>query len=464
MIKTLYLRVVLTFSAVVIVSVLLAFPISMFLYTDRITTGVETGLLKVGKQLVKLVNEFQPKDLEAFLEGSIALNDGYALKLFDSNGNPTAIGMQNDMFMQVQPEEVNKVLQGQIYKKLNSDYGKFQDPEKVKIGIPLAVQGKQYALFIAPKFSEEARRQIRTAMTIVLLIVLIIGSLLILIASRYIVSPIKKLTLATNRLARGNFNVHVKVKSKDEIGLLADGFNHMAGELKQLEQMRQDFVSNVSHEIQSPLTSIRGFSKVLRQSDIEAEDRLRYLEFIELESERLSRLSENLLKLASLESEHHPFKPTTFDLDEQLRRVVVAYEPQWSAKQIELDLDLPKVKITADADQLSQVWINLLGNAIKFTPPGGAIRIGLEPLTDRVRVQVHDSGIGILPEDRERIYERFYKADASRHREIGGSGLGLAIVRKIVELHQGTIEVRSEIDRGTVFTITLPILTHSSKE
>ncbi|NEW08683.1 HAMP domain-containing protein [Paenibacillus sp. SYP-B3998] len=465
MIKTLYLRVVLTFSAVVVISILLSFLIAMLLYTNRISTEVLDNLLKVGKQLVTMSNDYQPLEIKSFLEASTKLNDGYSLILFDSSGDNVAFSIQSkNESLNIKAEEVEQVLQGQIYKSMYLNYGYFGEPTRLVVGVPLSVKDKQYALFVMPKFTEESRKQSRTLIITVLLIVLIIGSVLILIASRYIVSPIKKLTLATNRLARGNFNVKVTVKRKDEIGLLAEGFNHMAGELKQLEQMRQDFVSNVSHEIQSPLTSIRGFSKALKQPDLKDEDRLRYLEIIERESERLSRLSENLLKLASLESEHHPFKPTTFDLDEQLRRVAVSYEPQWSAKQLDMDMDLPRVKITADADQLSQVWMNLLGNAIKFTPAEGNIRIQIIPLTDRVRVRIQDSGIGILPEDQERIYERFYKADASRHRESSGSGLGLAIVRKIIELHQGTMDVQSEIDRGTTFTITLPILIHPTKK
>ncbi|WP_430106742.1 sensor histidine kinase [Paenibacillus validus] len=198
----------------------------------------------------------------------------------------------------------------------------------------------------------------------------------------------------------------------------------MAEELKQLEQMRRDFVSNVSHEIQSPLTSISGFSKLIRDPGMPANERNQYLDIIETESLRLSRLSENLLKLASLESEHHPFHPVTFDLDEQLRRVVVALEPQWSAKELELELELPRVKITGDPDQLNQVWINLFGNAVKFTPREGRVSIRLEALTDRVKVVIADTGIGIKEEDLEPIFTRFYKADRARQRELGGSGLG----------------------------------------
>jgi len=464
MIKTLYLRVVLTFSAVVVISVCLAFPIAMFLYTDDISTEVEQVLTKIGNQIVSMSKEFDPEDLEGFLEGTTELNESYALTLFDSNKTPHAFGMPDNNFMKLKSEEIDEVLQGQTYKKLHLQFGKFQDPAKVNIGLPLTVDGKPYALFISPKITDKSKAQIRTGVAFVLLIVLIIGSLLILIASRYIVSPIKKLTVATNRLARGNFNVNLKVNQQDEIGLLTESFIHMAGELKQLEQMRQDFVSNVSHEIQSPLTSIRGFSKALRKQDLPEADRQRYLEIIERESERLSRLSENLLKLASLDTEHHPFTPMTYDLDEQLRRVVVFYEPQWSEKQLELDLDLPRVKIVADVDQLNQVWINLLGNAIKFTPAHGKISVRLEPRTDHIRVLVQDTGIGIRKEDQERIFERFYKADASRQRDIGGNGLGLSIARKIIEMHQGFIEVQSKPGEGTLFTVVLPVMTRRQKQ
>ncbi|MEK3915708.1 HAMP domain-containing sensor histidine kinase [Paenibacillus sp. FSL H7-0331] len=464
MIKTLYLRVVLTFSAVVVVSVFLTFHIVMLLYTNRITTEVQASLLKVGYQLVEMSNEYQPIKLETLLEGSTQFNDSYSLFLFDDSGYQASFGVEkNNDRIELDQQRVTSVLHGNIYKieTKNFIYADFKESTNLMIGIPLAVNGKQYALFVTPKVSEVARKQTRNTIITALLIVLLIGSLLILVASRYIVSPIKKLTLATNRLARGNFNVNVNIKRSDEIGLLAEGFNHMAGELKQLEQMRQDFVSNVSHEIQSPLTSIRGFSKALRQSALQEDERHRYLEIIERESEHLSRLSENLLKLASLESEHHPFHPTTYDLDEQLRRVVVFFEPQWSEKELGLDLNLPRVKISADADQLNQVWTNLIGNAIKFTPHQGTIQIKLAAKTDRVVISIQDSGIGIKKEEQERIFERFYKTDHARQRGSGGSGLGLAIVRKIIERHHGSISVASEPGEGTLFTVILPIFTYS---
>ncbi|MGO4276303.1 HAMP domain-containing protein, partial [Paenibacillus sp. TAF58] len=192
--------------------------------------------------LVTLSEDIQPKNLDSFVAGSNRLNDNYTLTLFYENGEPaTAISLDKKGNPRIEPSEVAYVLHGSIYKSL--DYKMPKDPfNQIKVGLPLHVDGKTYALFIHPNFSEVARRQVQTAVITVLLIVLIVGSLLILIASRYLVNPLKKLTLATERLARGNFNVHVSVKQKDELGQLAQSFNHMAGELKQLEQMRQDFV------------------------------------------------------------------------------------------------------------------------------------------------------------------------------------------------------------------------------
>ncbi|KRF03889.1 hypothetical protein ASG89_03805 [Paenibacillus sp. Soil766] len=463
MIKSLYLRVVVTFLAIVVASVLIAFPLAMYFFTNMISTQFQSEMLAVGRQIVTLSNEVQPKNLHSFIAGSNRLNESYLFTLFESNGETIkGIPVDSKGKPRIQPTEVADVLKGHVYKSLDLGVplrGFFSGISSIKVGVPLTVGNQNYALFIHTNITEDASRQIRTLITFVLAIVLIVGSMLILIASRYLVNPLKKLTLATEKLARGNFNVNVNVNNKDELGKLAESFNHMAGELKQLEQMRQDFVSNVSHEIQSPLTSIRGFSKALRESEIAEQDRIKYLEIIERESERLSRLSENLLKLASLESEHHPFHPTIYDLDEQLRRIVVFYEPQWSMKELDMDLALPRVKIFADSDQLSQVWMNVIGNAIKFTSTGGHIYIKLVPLRDRVQIWIQDNGIGIPLDEQGRIFDRFYKVDQARQRD-SGSGLGLAIVRKIIDMHDGTIEVQSEVGKGTLFLIVLPT-THS---
>ena len=264
---------------------------------------------------------------------------------------------------------------------------------------------------------------------------------------------------ALERIARGDFSVRLSEEFTDNpmVSKLSDSVNKMAFELHQWESMRQEFVSNVSHEIQSPLTSIRGFAQALENDQLTPEERHHYLAIIEDESMRLSRVTEDLLKLASLESEQLQLEPKCYRLDQQIKSLILVSEPQWRDKSINMDLALAEVEITADEDLLSQVWINLIHNAIKFTPQAGSVKVSLSTRGDQVEVRISDTGIGISEEDRERIFERFYKADKSRTRASGGSGLGLSIVQKIIDLHKGTIAVESELDKGTTFTVRLPM-------
>jgi signal transduction histidine kinase len=259
-------------------------------------------------------------------------------------------------------------------------------------------------------------------------------------------------------IARGNFSVRLDVQLKNgrRFSELSRKINYMAAGLSQLEEMRQEFISNVSHEIQSPLTSIRGFVQALRSDSLGAEEREHYLNIIETESNRLSSLSDNLLKLASLEARNMKFDSQPYRLDKQLRNLILASEPQWMEKQIDMQIFLDDIIITADEDLLSQVWINLIHNSIKFTPLGGKIRLDLHQSGSEIQFKISDSGIGIAAEDQKHIFERFYKADRSRERSQGGSGLGLSICQKIIAMHNGSINVQSNLGEGAIFTVSLP--------
>lgn len=267
---------------------------------------------------------------------------------------------------------------------------------------------------------------------------------------------------ALDRIATGDFQVRIPTQEDAQwygdshFREFAQRVNRMAEELDSTERMRQEFVSNVSHEIQSPLTSIRGFAELLKREDLSSADRAHYLTVIEAESGRLSRLSDNLMRLTLLDTEHTPYYPAPFRLDKQLEQVLLSLEPQWSAKQIEPEADLPQTLLYADAQLLGQVWINLLQNAIKFTPEGGRVSVRLMRSEGEAVCTISDSGIGISEEALPHIFERFYKVDKSRDRSLGGNGLGLALVRKIVELHGGSIVVKSSPGQGSAFTVSLP--------
>lgn len=265
----------------------------------------------------------------------------------------------------------------------------------------------------------------------------------------------QELSDALSRISRGDFRVNVKA-NRGPMGQLVEGINDMVVNLKAMEDMRQEFISNVSHEIQSPLTSISGFARAMIYEELSREDQLQYLEIIDAESTRLSTLSGDLLRLASLDSDHHPFHLEAYRLDKQLQLQILAFEPQWLKKELEVNVNLAQLTIKADKNLLSQVWVNLISNAIKFTPKGGTISVSLEQQEDHAVVCITDTGCGISKDDQTHIFERFFKADKSRSRIVEGSGLGLSIVHKIIEMHQGNIDICSKLNEGTAFTVTLP--------
>jgi two-component system, OmpR family, phosphate regulon sensor histidine kinase PhoR len=277
-------------------------------------------------------------------------------------------------------------------------------------------------------------------------------------------TQLKSILEAINRISRGDFDVFVSSEhERDPYKEVAESINKMAKELGSMERLRQDFISNVSHEIHSPLTSISGYASLLKNEGISREQIAHYAMIIEAESKRLSKLSDNLLQLSVLEEGIVPLEIKPFRLDKQLESILLMLEPQWAGKNISLDVSLPAVTAFGNEDLLSQVWINLLHNAIKFTPHDGTILVELTSNHDNVLLRIADSGIGIPPEDQIHIFERFYKVDKSRDRSLGGNGLGLSLVKKIAELHKGQVHVESEVGKGSVFTVTLPIEKESGK-
>jgi signal transduction histidine kinase len=453
MIKSLYVRVVITFIAAVILSLILAFFLATLLYKNQLDTLTEKQLITSGKQIIQSYQNSPTKDLEGFIQG-IDLLLSFKVQIYNNKGDPVLTQNSTSQKLIINNEQIQYVLGGGVYR------GKLQAPQKRDysqlIGLPFQVNDAPHALFISPDITD-ITREFGQFLKTVLIIVLVIGSLFLAIAARYLVKPLHLLTDATRRMAKGDFSIHVQSKRKDEIGILTASINDMAKELGMLDQMRQDFVANVSHEIQSPLTSISGFSKALRSKTLDEAKRIHYLTIIEEESNRLSRLSENLLNLSSLQYEHHPFHPQIFSLDEQLRGVVITSEPLWALKKQVIDLQLEEVIVQADVDQLNQVWLNLIHNSIKFTPEHREIRIELKAKSDNAIVTISDTGLGIPAEEVHDIFKPFYKVDKARTNSNGGSGLGLSIVKRIVDIHHGDIEVNSTPGEGTIIKIKLPL-------
>ncbi|WP_404347182.1 cell wall metabolism sensor histidine kinase WalK [Sutcliffiella horikoshii] len=233
---------------------------------------------------------------------------------------------------------------------------------------------------------------------------------------------------------------------------------HDITELKKLEQMRKDFVANVSHELKTPITSIKGFSETLLDGAMNDKDTLEYfLSIILKESDRLQSLIEDLLDLSKIEKQGFRLNPEYLEINDLLEEIFVILEGKAREKEINLVLSKPKKELYlfADASRIKQVFINLINNAIAYTPAGGEVKVKVEEVGKEVVIVVSDTGIGMEQDEIPRIFERFYRVDKARSRNSGGTGLGLAIVKHIVEAHHGSISVTSELNKGTAFTVKL---------
>ena len=298
-------------------------------------------------------------------------------------------------------------------------------------------------------------RQVRSVTSLIFLGSGLFGTVLILLAVRSIVRPIKKLSTAAGRIAGGDFTVRLKAGGADEISQLTEDFNQMAKSLQGIDILRKDFVANVSHEFKTPITAIRGFANLISEGNLPDEQMKDYAKMIASESLRLSLLSANLLRLSELDANLVREQARSFALDEQIRKSVLLLEIQWGAKDIEFDIELEPVLITTAEHLLKEVWLNLIGNAIKFSPAGRVIRIRLTRQGSMAVVEIADQGIGINDEDKLHIFERFFVGDKSRSTD--SNGMGLAIVKKIVDMAGGTISFSSERGHGATFTVALPL-------
>jgi signal transduction histidine kinase len=291
------------------------------------------------------------------------------------------------------------------------------------------------------------------------LLSLMIMSLAALFFSRSIAKPLQEMSEVARQMARGDFSRKVRVTSCDEVGELAQAFNQMADELAMLESMRREFVANASHELRSPLTSIRGFVGAILDGTIPLEGQRPFLERIHRETERLGQLVDELLDLSALENEtEQGARPTArVSLVRVVEQAAGALEGLIREKGLVLHLQLEEADVRGEQERLVRAVINLLSNAIRFSHPGGPITIRTGQQGERGFVEICDEGIGIPAEDLGRVWERFYKVDRARSAGTGGTGLGLPIARRLIEAYGGEVGLTSTLGEGTCARFTLPL-------
>ena len=290
----------------------------------------------------------------------------------------------------------------------------------------------------------------------VILITVIISIAVSTITSLRLMKPVNSLIDATKRVAQGDFTVRATGSTeKSEMGELVRSFNSMVSELSGIEMFRTDFINNFSHEFKTPIVSICGFAKQLQRDDLSPEERREYAGIIASEAERLANMSANLLLLTKLENQQIVTDKAEYRLDEQLRSVLLILEKAWTAKEIDLQLNLDEVLFCGNEEMVQHIWLNLIGNAIKFSERGGTVAIQCRAEGGDAVVEIADNGIGMDELTRRHIFEKFYQGDSAHATE--GNGLGLPLVKRITDLCGGSILVESQPGQGTFFCVRLPM-------
>ena len=286
--------------------------------------------------------------------------------------------------------------------------------------------------------------------------IVVLVTLVNFLFTRYIYRYLDKISDAMQKVADGDYTVRLDAEKDQPFRELYRNFNTMAEELGGVEMLKNDFINGYAHELRTPITSINGFAEMLLNDDgtLSREEKRSYLEIIASESRRLADLAGNSLLMSRLDTQKIIPDKKPFSLDEQLRRCSILLSGQWTEKELDMTMDLDEAVYVGDYDLMQHLWINLLTNAVKYTPKGGSITVTLKNEEKFIAVSVADTGKGIPPEDRERIFDKYYQTDKSHSKR--GLGLGLAICKRIVQLCNGTLEVESEVGEGSTFTVRLP--------
>ncbi len=284
---------------------------------------------------------------------------------------------------------------------------------------------------------------------------MILGGIMIFRQAEGVSRPLRIVSEQTREIAKGNFEVNVPPSELPvrELRVLGENFNLMSDALKKMEYMNKDFMNNVSHEFKTPISVIAGFAEILQDETLPEDARKEYLQLIREEAERLSHLADNMLQMSRLDHQTLVTRMEPVNITEQLRKCCIMMSEKWESRSPEFDIDFPDLTVVADPDLTQQLWINLLDNAIKYSPDVPVIHITGSSEGGEVTVRIRDEGMGMTPEQMERMYERFYQGDVSHQQQ--GNGLGLSIVRRVLELLHGSIQCRSEEGKGTEFEICL---------
>lgn len=445
--KSIYSKLIFGFFITIVASFSVAGFVSLRLNDQQIESTVEEDLITTNDYVSKVISNINIENRDDIID-LYAKSSEMAITCYSSSEGYVAYGNKK---YNPTPEQMMA-----MFKSTNNELSFKHHNEVLAYGTKNMINGQEYYIYVQKDTSGQ-KSAIANSAILILGCVFLTGSIVFSVIADIIVKPLTRLTNAIKELSNGNYNVRVDNVGQDEISKLNQGFNQMARQLAKQDETRQKFISDISHEFQTPLTSIQGFANILKEEDLPKEQRVKYANIILYNSKRLSSLAKNMLQLTLLDREEIELELTNYSLVEQMNRVISTQENQAMEKNIEIVFEMPKKEIFIEGDEqrLEQVWTNIISNAIKYTNEGGLITITMKKNSKDIEISIEDTGIGMSKEVVSHIFERFYREDKARNVE--GNGLGLAIVKSIVDLHHGKIDILSQVDVGTNFIVRLPI-------
>ena len=465
--KSIVIKQFLLYMATISFCVILMGGMLSVIYTNHYMSETKQELIEQGEKIAGAINKayntgninnlaYEMQVLEDYMGAGVLLVNKEGVIVLASPG------MDSSLLGHVlaYDELVEGIQEGNVVSLETGSSSIFGTPMLI-VGYPLS-EGQLSGIFMCRSMPEikVSLNEMYRAGVFFLLLAFLLTALVSLVTSRKMTEPLMDMNRAAKEIAGGNFEKRVEITSKDEMGQLAESFNHMAESLENIEKSRRAFIANVSHDLRSPLTSIQGFLTAMLDGTIPPEKQERYLRIVLEESQRLSRLAEGIVDMSRAQDSKIVLEMTSFDLNEVIRENSAVLEPQLQEKglSVEVSFAAKETMVYADQDKISRVLHNLMSNAIKFSRENGTIEIETTfSGKNKVLVSIRDHGAGISEEDQKYIFDRFYKADATRNQDKTGAGLGLSIVREFVQAHGETVAVKSKVGEGSTFLFTLKL-------
>ncbi|WP_313894343.1 HAMP domain-containing sensor histidine kinase [Psychrobacillus sp.] len=455
--RTLYSKFVWMTLLIMFISGTSGFIIVNTFYHQNLKEKNDTKNVLVAQSIVGFIESSNETSLDPLLR---AIGEtGYQIYVVSEEGERRAFGGPFRL-QEISQSIVDKVLDGEIYHGMREFpketflTGYFSNELTNTVGVPFSFEDKKYALFQRPniKFLFNEIHLLLGGLAAAMVVISIIS---MLIVAKKMIDPLAKLTKATYKIANEDFQVPIPVYQRDEIGQLADSFRNMAKQLEASDQYKNEFISRVSHDFQTPLLNIQGYATLLENEQLSMSDKLKYTAIIQKEAKRLSSVTKQLLLLTSFDQSNNRAKKEVFRLDEQLKQVIQKFRWLLDEKGISISMQLKETEIQGDTELLEYVWENLISNAIKYNHSPGEIQVKMEDAEAYIKVIIQDTGIGKKDTNYEQWTERFYREDSARSTQVEGSGLGLSIVKEVVVSHSGMLSFENVEPHGTKVIVQL---------